>query len=72
VQNVGSVPRVSTNVLHQKLVASGNFNTMDPKRSSGGAGLKGYYRYFGKKLFWFFITFIAAFLLNLFLPRMMP
>jgi len=34
--------------------------------------LKGYTRYFGKKLFWFFITFIAAFLLNFFLPRMMP
>jgi peptide/nickel transport system permease protein len=34
--------------------------------------LKGYYKYFGKKIFWFFITFIAAFLLNFFLPRMMP
>ena len=41
-------------------------------RPRGGAGLKGYYRYFGKKIFWFFITFIAAFLLNFFLPRMMP
>jgi peptide/nickel transport system permease protein len=34
--------------------------------------LKGYYKYFGKKLFWFFITFVVAFLLNFFLPRMMP
>jgi peptide/nickel transport system permease protein len=34
--------------------------------------LKGYTRYFEKKIFWFIITFIAAFLLNFFLPRMMP
>jgi peptide/nickel transport system permease protein len=34
--------------------------------------LKGYGRYFGKKLVWLAITFIAAFLLNFFLPRMMP
>jgi peptide/nickel transport system permease protein len=34
--------------------------------------LKGYARYFGKKLVWFGITFAAAFLLNFFLPRMMP
>jgi peptide/nickel transport system permease protein len=34
--------------------------------------LKGYAKYFGKKLMWFMITFIAAFLLNFFLPRMMP
>jgi peptide/nickel transport system permease protein len=40
--------------------------------SRGGGGLKGYYRYFGKKFFWFFITFIAAFLLNFILPRLMP
>jgi peptide/nickel transport system permease protein len=40
--------------------------------SRGGVGLKGYYRYFGKKFFWFFITFVAAFLLNFILPRLMP
>jgi peptide/nickel transport system permease protein len=34
--------------------------------------LKGYARYFGKKLIWFIITFIAAFLLNFILPRLMP
>jgi peptide/nickel transport system permease protein len=34
--------------------------------------LKGYYRYFGKKIFWFGITFIVAFLLNFILPRLMP
>jgi peptide/nickel transport system permease protein len=34
--------------------------------------LKGYARYFGNKLMWFVVTFIAAFLLNFFLPRMMP
>jgi peptide/nickel transport system permease protein len=34
--------------------------------------LKGYLRYFSTKLMWFFITLIAAFLLNFFLPRMMP
>jgi peptide/nickel transport system permease protein len=34
--------------------------------------MKGYARYFGKKLVWFIITFIAAFLLNFFLPRLMP
>lgn len=34
--------------------------------------MKGYARYFGNKLMWFVITFIAAFLLNFFLPRMMP
>ena len=34
--------------------------------------MKGYARYFGKKLIWFGITFLAAFLLNFFLPRMMP
>jgi peptide/nickel transport system permease protein len=34
--------------------------------------LKGYAKYFGKKLIWFGITFFAAFLLNFFLPRMMP
>jgi peptide/nickel transport system permease protein len=34
--------------------------------------LKGYVRYFGKKAIWFIITFIAAFLLNFILPRLMP
>jgi peptide/nickel transport system permease protein len=34
--------------------------------------LKGYVKYFGNKLVWFIITFIAAFLLNFLLPRMMP
>jgi len=34
--------------------------------------LKGYYRYFGKKMVWFFITLIVAFLLNFILPRLMP
>lgn len=34
--------------------------------------MKGYLRYFGNKLTWFIITFIAAFLLNFFLPRLMP
>jgi len=41
-------------------------------RSIGGAGLKGYARYFGNKLIWFIITFIIAFLLNFILPRLMP
>ena len=34
--------------------------------------MKGYAKYFSKKLVWFGITFFAAFLLNFFLPRMMP
>ncbi len=34
--------------------------------------MKGYLRYFGKKAVWFIITFIAAFLLNFILPRLMP
>jgi peptide/nickel transport system permease protein len=34
--------------------------------------LKGYRKYFGTKLVWFFITFVCAFLLNFFLPRLMP
>ncbi len=34
--------------------------------------MKGYVRYFGKKVIWFIITFIAAFLLNFILPRLMP
>jgi peptide/nickel transport system permease protein len=34
--------------------------------------LKGYRRYFLNKAGWFLITFVVAFLLNFFLPRMMP
>jgi peptide/nickel transport system permease protein len=34
--------------------------------------LKQYLKYFRNKLFWFIITLIAAFVLNFFLPRMMP
>ena len=34
--------------------------------------MKGYFRYFGRKGIWFLITFIAAFLLNFILPRLMP
>lgn len=34
--------------------------------------MKGYIKYFSNKLIWFFITFIAAFLLNFILPRLMP
>ena len=34
--------------------------------------MKGYLNYFGKKLIWFLITLVAAFLLNFILPRLMP
>jgi peptide/nickel transport system permease protein len=34
--------------------------------------LKGYLKYFGKKLLWFLITFVCAFILNFILPRLMP
>jgi peptide/nickel transport system permease protein len=34
--------------------------------------LKGYFEYFSKKLVWFTITFIVAFMLNFILPRLMP
>ncbi len=34
--------------------------------------MKGYRKYFGKKLLWFVITFIVAVLLNFILPRLMP
>ena len=34
--------------------------------------MKGYRKYFGKKLLWFVITFVVAVILNFFLPRMMP
>jgi peptide/nickel transport system permease protein len=34
--------------------------------------LKGYRKYFARKLVWFLITFVFAFLLNFILPRLMP
>ena len=34
--------------------------------------MKGYRKYFGKKILWFVITFIAAVVLNFVLPRLMP
>ena len=34
--------------------------------------MKGYRQYFLQKLGWFFITFVCAFLLNVYLPRLMP
>jgi peptide/nickel transport system permease protein len=34
--------------------------------------MKGYRKYFGKKILWFFITFVIAVLLNFILPRLMP
>ena len=34
--------------------------------------MKGYRRYFTKKIIWFLITFMAAIILNFFLPRLMP
>ncbi|HNS51423.1 MAG TPA: ABC transporter permease [Anaerolineae bacterium] len=34
--------------------------------------MKGYRRYFLNKALWFLVTFVFAFLLNFFLPRMMP
>jgi peptide/nickel transport system permease protein len=34
--------------------------------------MKGYRKYFGKKIVWFLITFIIAILLNFILPRLMP
>jgi peptide/nickel transport system permease protein len=34
--------------------------------------LKGYVHYFRNKLVWFFITLVAAFILNFYLPRLMP
>ncbi|HCR40819.1 MAG TPA: ABC transporter permease [Lachnospiraceae bacterium] len=34
--------------------------------------MKGYRKYFRKKIIWFIITFFAAFLLNFTLPRLMP
>ena len=34
--------------------------------------MKGYRKYFSRKLIWFLVTFVAAFLLNFILPRLMP
>lgn len=34
--------------------------------------MKGYRKYFGKKIIWFLITFVIAVLLNFILPRLMP
>ena len=34
--------------------------------------MKGYRKYFGKKILWFVITFVVAVFLNFFLPRLMP
>lgn len=34
--------------------------------------MKGYLRYFSRKLVWFFITLVCAFMLNFILPRLMP
>jgi len=34
--------------------------------------MKGYRRYFGKKLAWYAVTFIVALMLNFILPRLMP
>ena len=34
--------------------------------------MKGYRKYFGKKILWFFITLIVAVILNFVLPRLMP
>ena len=34
--------------------------------------MKGYRKYFGKKIIWFLITFVIAVILNFFLPRLMP
>lgn len=34
--------------------------------------MRGYKAYFAKKIFWYLLTFIAALILNFFLPRLMP
>lgn len=38
----------------------------------GMVSMKGYRKYFGKKILWFVITFVMAVFLNFFLPRLMP
>ena len=42
------------------------------KPLKGEDTMKGYRKYFGKKILWFVITFIVAVFLNFFLPRLMP
>ena len=37
-----------------------------------GKQMKGYRKYFGKKLLWFLITLVFAVILNFVLPRLMP
>jgi peptide/nickel transport system permease protein len=39
---------------------------------SGGVNLKGYRKYFGKKVLWLLITLVFAIILNFLLPRLMP
>ena len=34
--------------------------------------MKGYLKYFGNKLVWFLVTLVFAFILNFYLPRLMP
>ncbi len=34
--------------------------------------MKGFWRYFAKKFFWYFFTFIIALFLNFLLPRLIP
>ena len=34
--------------------------------------MKGYRKYYGKKLIWFLVTFVFAVVLNFVLPRLMP
>ncbi len=41
-------------------------------KMSGGVNLKGYGKYFGKKIIWLLITLIFAIILNFLLPRLMP
>ncbi len=41
-------------------------------RIEGEKRMKGYKKYYGKKLLWFFLTLIVAVILNFVLPRLMP
>ena len=38
----------------------------------GDERMKGYRKYFGKKILWFVVTFVVAVILNFILPRLMP
>ena len=49
----------------------GLFQLKNPKREEWYR-MKGYRKYFGKKILWFVLTFVVAVFLNFFLPRMMP